>query len=177
MRYRDLQARVQDLETRNFTLARSAVTLIMIMIIFSCIDGIPNEPFIVFSNGTNINSLDINTLVRNNVLGELDLAVPLGYDSVNKHLYIGEHTKGRIYRSNYDGSSKTLIINNAINVEGVAIDWISRNIYWSSYDSHTIEVATLEGKYRKVLVYNAVENPRGIAVDPIAGCVFKYYFY
>ena len=110
------------------------------------------------------------------MLGELDNAVPLGYDSVNKHLYIGEHTKGRIYRSNYDGSGKKLIISNAINVEGVAIDWIGHNIYWSSFDSHTIEVATLEGKYRKVLVYNAVENPRGITVDPIARCVFNCYY-
>ena len=88
------------------------------------------------------------------------------------HIYFGEFTLGRIYRSNYDGSNKTLIMEDVKNVEGVTIDWIGRKLYWVASESETIEVATLEGKYRKVLVYVGLENPRGMAVDPIAGYMY-----
>ena len=88
---------------------------------------------------------------------------------VQKHIYFGEHTLGRIYRANYDGSSVTLIMEDVKNVEGVAIDWIGRKMYWTTYKSETIEVATLDGAYRKVLIYAGLEYPRGMAVDPRSG--------
>ena len=137
--------------------------------LYSFLDGVPVEPFIIYSNLTNLNSLDLNNFVQTNILGGLDFVVPLGVDTVDKHIYFGEHTLGRIYRSNYDGSSKTLIIDEVVNVEGVAIDWIGRKMYWTTYKSETIEVATLDGKYRKVLINAGLEYPRGMAVDPIAG--------
>ena len=137
--------------------------------LYSFLDGVPAEPFIIYSNLTNLNSLDLNNFVQTNILGGLDYVVPLGVDTVDKHIYFGEHTLGRIYRSNYDGSSKTLIMDEVVNVEGVAIDWIGRKMYWTTYKSETIEVATLDGKYRKVLINAGLEYPRGMAVDPIAG--------
>ena len=88
---------------------------------------------------------------------------------MDQHIYFGEHTLGRIYRSNYDGTSKTLIIDGVKNVEGVAIDWIGRKLYWTTYKSATIEVSTLDGKYRKVLINIGLQSPRGMAVDPVAG--------
>ena len=137
--------------------------------LYSFLDGVPAEPFIIYSNLTNLNSLDLNNFVQTNILGGLDYVVPLGVDTVDKHIYFGEHTLGRIYRSNYDGSSKTLIMDEVVNVEGVAIDWIGRKMYWTTYKSETIEVATLDGKYRKVLINAGLEYPRCMAVDPIAG--------
>ena len=137
--------------------------------LYSFLDAVPAEPFIIYSNLTNLNSLDLNNFVQTNILGGLDYVVPLGVDTVDKHIYFGEHTLGRIYRSNYDGSSKTLIMDEVVNVEGVAIDWIGRKMYWTTYKSETIEVATLDGKYKKVLINAGLEYPRGMAVDPIAG--------
>ena len=90
---------------------------------------------------------------------------------MNKHVYFGEHQLGRIYRSSYDGSGVTLIMEDVENVEGVAIDWIGGLIYWTTYTSETIEVATLNGQYRAVVINAGLEYPRGIAVDPIAGYV------
>ena len=136
---------------------------------YSLLDALPAEPFIIYSNITNIHALDLNTFAQTNILGGLDFVVPLGVDTVNKHIYFGEHLLGQIYRSNYDGSSKTLIMSGTKNVEGVAIDWIGRKLYWTISGSETIEVATLDGKYRKVLINAGLEYPRGMAVDPIAG--------
>ena len=55
--------------------------------------------------------------------------------------------------------------------EGLAVDWINRLMYWTSYTSASIEVATLDGLYRTVLINTGLQYPQGIAVDPIAGYV------
>ena len=53
--------------------------------------------------------------------------------------------------------------------EGLAIDWASRNIYWTDSSSDTIEVANLDTKVRRVLFNTSLVNPRGIAVHPSRG--------
>ena len=136
---------------------------------FIHVDALPAEPFVIYSDRTNIHSLNLDTFTRTTILRGLDYVVPLSVDTVDQHIYFGEHTLGRIYRSNYDGTSKTLIIDGVKNVVGVAIDWIGRKLYWTTYQSETIEVSTLDGKYRKVLINTGLQKPRGIAVDPIAG--------
>lgn len=53
--------------------------------------------------------------------------------------------------------------------EGLAVDWVSRNIYWTDSTRDTIEVASIEGKRRRVLFNDSLVNPRGIAVHPQRG--------
>lgn len=51
--------------------------------------------------------------------------------------------------------------------EGIAIDCISRRIYWTDSVKDTIEVASLEDPTLRAVVINKnLVNPRGIAVDP-----------
>ena len=57
--------------------------------------------------------------------------------------------------------------------EGVAIDWIGRNIYWTDSESDSIEVANLDGLNHKVLVED-VKNPRAIVMDPVAGYAMHF---
>lgn len=45
--------------------------------------------------------------------------------------------------------------------EGLAIDWVSRNIYWTDSTKDTIEVANLDSKRRRVLFGTDLVNPRG----------------
>lgn len=53
--------------------------------------------------------------------------------------------------------------------EGMAVDWVARNIYWVDTVANRIEVAKLDGTSRRVLVWNDLENPRSIALDPSEG--------
>lgn len=58
------------------------------------------------------------------------------------------------------------------NVEGIAVDWIGNNLYWTN-DGHrkTINVARLEkaSQSRKTLLEGEMSHPRGIVVDPVNG--------
>jgi len=53
--------------------------------------------------------------------------------------------------------------------EGLAVDWISRTLFFTDSALDRIEVSDLEGKYRKVLIDSDLVNPRAITVDPIEG--------
>lgn len=56
-----------------------------------------------------------------------------------------------------------------VSPEGIAIDWVSRRLYWTDSSKDTIEVASLDNpKLRAVVVQGNLVNPRGIAVDPRA---------
>jgi low density lipoprotein receptor-related protein 5/6 len=53
--------------------------------------------------------------------------------------------------------------------EGIAVDWIGRNLYWSDTGTDRIEVSRLNGTSRRVLVSENLDKPRAIAVDPGEG--------
>lgn len=65
-----------------------------------------------------------------------------------------------------------LVYTDLDNVEGIAIDWIGNNLFWTN-DGYrkTINVARLEkaSQSRKTLLEGGMSHPRGIVVDPVNG--------
>lgn len=63
--------------------------------------------------------------------------------------------------------------------DGIAVDWIGRNIYWCDKGHDTIEVSTVDGKYRKTLISdkNMLQEPRSICLDPVHGFVLCVHVY
>ena len=56
--------------------------------------------------------------------------------------------------------------------EGIAIDWISRNIYWTDSQRDVIEVMKLDGTEQKVLINTDLVEPRGIVLHPELGKMY-----
>ena len=56
-----------------------------------------------------------------------------------------------IQRSRVDGSGQEAVIFSELHSsDGVAVDWIARNVHWTDAGSNRIEVARLDGSSRKV---------------------------
>ena len=64
---------------------------------------------------------------------------------------------------------KVIIRDNLGQVDGLAVEWESGLVYWTDYIFERIEVARIDGLYRRTLFYTNLYNPRGIAVDPKSG--------
>lgn len=99
-------------------------------------------------------------------------AVGISYDCHEQFIYWSDVSSNVINRIRYDGSNYSIVLQNVPSAEGLAVDWISRNIYFTDAVKRTIEVASLDGKHRKVLVDTDLKNPRGIALDPRDGYMF-----
>lgn len=52
---------------------------------------------------------------------------------------------------------------------GMVVDWIAHNLYWADTGSKRIEVARLNGSSRKVLIWQGIDEPRSLALDPEKG--------
>ena len=66
-----------------------------------------------------------------------------------------------------DTAEQVILIDSQLNSpEGLAIDWVHKNIYWTDSGNKTISVATADGSRRRTLFNTDLSEPRAIAVDP-----------
>lgn len=65
-----------------------------------------------------------------------------------------------------------VVVKSGLNTaEGLAVDWMGQNLYWVESNLDQIEVARLNGSFRRTLVAGDLDSPRAIALDPRYGFV------
>ncbi|KAI4889841.1 hypothetical protein NFI96_010472 [Prochilodus magdalenae] len=140
------------------------------------------EAFLLFTNRADIRSISLGT-------NSNDVAIPLtgvkeasalDFDvAENRIFWTDVSTKARgssfptISRAFMNGSGVEAVIEFGLDYpEGIAVDWMGRNIYWADTGTNRIEVARLDGHYRQVLVCKDLDNPRSLALDPANGYMY-----
>jgi len=99
----------------------------------------------------------------------------------SRHARTANYTKVKKYRQKKNNNNLfflfllKLITSGISYVAGLAFDWISRNIYWTDYILEHVEVANMNGTYRRILFHENLTNPWSIAVDPRAGARFLFF--
>eukprot|EP00066_Takifugu_rubripes_P020818 XP_011610084.1 PREDICTED: low-density lipoprotein receptor-related protein 1B [Takifugu rubripes] len=101
-----------------------------------------------------------------------DLVNPraIDYHAELGHIYFADTTSFLIGRQKLDGSGRETILKDELdNVEGISVDWIGNNLYWTN-DGYrkTISIARLDraSQTRKTLLEGNMSHPRAIVVDP-----------
>lgn len=69
-------------------------------------------------------------------------------------------------------NTKVLVSTNLTTPNGLAVDWIADNIYWTDTSRKVLEVAKLDGSSRKVLIHDSLDEPRALALFPRKGYVY-----
>ncbi|KAF7489353.1 hypothetical protein SSS_07649 [Sarcoptes scabiei] len=129
---------------------------------------ISNRKSILIANITNVSLERIPVRVENVVAtaSEMSTGVIYWYDM---------HTK-KIYRIQNRTSEPEVVINSGLDlVEGLAIDWIAKNLYWVDSRLKTIEVSTSDGRNHIVLLSQNISQPRGICLDPREGARILFW--
>ncbi|XP_016107771.1 low-density lipoprotein receptor-related protein 2a [Sinocyclocheilus grahami] len=142
------------------------------------------DPFLVVVRDSIIYGIPLNPNDKSNdamvpVAGLLN-GYDVDFDDAEQMIYWVEHP-GEIHRVKSDGTNRTEFAPAAIlgSPVGLALDWMSRNLYYSNPASQSIEVLRLKGEiqYRKTLITNngsptGAGAPVGIAVDPARGKMY-----
>ncbi|OXB63007.1 hypothetical protein ASZ78_003102 [Callipepla squamata] len=140
-----------------------------------------NELFLFYGKGRPgiIRGMDLNTKVSDEYMIPIENLVnprALDFHAETNYIYFADTTSFLIGRQKIDGTERETILKDDLdNVEGIAVDWIGNNLYWTN-DGHrkTIAVARLEkaAQSRKTLLEGDMSHPRGIVVDPVNGWMY-----
>ncbi|CAN8011785.1 unnamed protein product, partial [Ixodes pacificus] len=87
-------------------------------------------------------------------------------DVVDDKIYRGSISSGSL------SSIEVVVQTGLATAEGLAVDWIGENLYWVESNLDQIEVAKLNGSFRRTLVAGNMESPRAIVLDPRYGLMF-----
>lgn len=106
-------------------------------------------------------------------LGRVKYAIAIDYDPVDGFIYWSDEDVHAIRRARLDGSGQMDIVTTEIErPDGLAIDWLARNLYWTDTGTDRIEVCRLDGTSRKVIINENLDEPRAIALAPSLGWMF-----
>ncbi|XP_071943214.1 low-density lipoprotein receptor-related protein 2-like [Antedon mediterranea] len=155
--------------------------------ICGCVDGYASEdngakckhitggdPYLLFSNRYYIRNITVDAHVESLVRDGFENLVALDYDLTEGRIYFADVSADKMYRMNMDGSGEidTILDQYVGNVEGLAIDWVGRKVYWVDQAQDVLEVAELDGSIRKTLRREGLFSPRAVVVDPKNGHVY-----
>ena len=130
------------------------------------------EAFLIFSASREIHRLSLDTYSgdkRVPFVGVRD-AMSLDFSIKDMRIYWSDLILKGINRGFINGSEWEQLIGVDVEApEGIAVDWIAENLYWTDSKLHKIEVARLDGQHRRTLIYKDIWEPKAVTLDPFNG--------
>ncbi|XP_069837740.1 low-density lipoprotein receptor-related protein 8 isoform X2 [Dendropsophus ebraccatus] len=135
------------------------------------------SPYLIFTNRHELRQIDLIRRDYSRLASQLKNVVSLDVEVISKKIYWCDLFHRKIYSAPLDRASDpaehfVLVNSHLHSPEGLAVDWIHKNIYWTDSGNKTISVATTDGCKRKTLFNQSLGDPRAIAVDPTTGFMF-----
>ena len=156
---------------------------------FSCKSTTDEDAYLVYTNRYDIRLLKLgeakhegNTSVLTGkgvtqtsipLLSQLRNTIAIDYffeDSENVLLFWSDIHKDQIFRGKINAGIlmdvKPIVKIGIWTAEGLAVDWIGRNVYWVDSLLDQIQVVNFEGIYSATVLKDDMHNLRALALDP-----------
>ncbi|XP_014677385.1 PREDICTED: low-density lipoprotein receptor-related protein 4-like [Priapulus caudatus] len=134
-----------------------------------------NNPsaFLLFTGRSSIRRISMDTHDNIDVyvpVPDLHNVIAIDFEAADEKLYFTDVHLDVIRRCDYNGSNlETLVSKGLQTVDGLTVDWVARNLYWTDTGRDMIEVSRIDGSSRKLVVRDDLDEPRAIAVFPSRG--------
>ncbi|TRY73318.1 hypothetical protein TCAL_01912 [Tigriopus californicus] len=152
----------------------------------TCLDQ-PYE-ILILAKQDGLRSISLDTPDFTDIVIPIQVPMPLDreviavdFDPVSQFVYFTNthdtHDSAvGIYRTALDGSSYSEVITSGIrHPDGVAIDWIGNNVFWTDNNKDQqayVGVARLDGSSKRSIIWHGLDQPRAIALDSSKGWLF-----
>lgn len=99
--------------------------------------------------------------------------VGLDFDANEQMIYYSDVLQDVIYRAHLNGTGREIVLaSQNEGVEGLAVDWASKNLYYIDSRKGTLNVLSMRNiTYRRTLLKN-LKRPRAIVIHPNKGFIF-----
>ncbi|XP_078526622.1 low-density lipoprotein receptor-related protein 8 [Lissotriton helveticus] len=139
--------------------------------------AVGKSPSLIFTNRHEVCKIDLVKRDYSRVIPMLKNVVALDVEVATNKIFWCDLYHRKIYSAYIDKASDTAeqvtVINSHLHSpEGLAMDWVHKNIYWTDSGNKTLSVATADGCKRRTLFEHGLSEPRAIAVDPIHGFMY-----
>ena len=130
------------------------------------------ETFLIFARNTEIAGIPKEVNSSGDAilpLSGLGNAVGIDYDVKEQMIYFSDNERDNISRVGRFDRKVEVLVKSVRSVNGIAVDWLGRNLYWTDADKREVAVAKLDGSFKKVLFHEDVARPSAIVVNPVDG--------
>ena len=127
--------------------------------------------YVLFSTYSDLRkvSLDVSNPVDELInISAVTNIVSIAMDPITEDIFLSDINYHKILRySQATGETRGIPRLGSIRSEGIAVDWLSQQVYWTDIDSRTIELSDYDGEVRMLLLTrdDGLSGPRAITLD------------
>ncbi|XP_030837511.1 sushi, von Willebrand factor type A, EGF and pentraxin domain-containing protein 1 isoform X2 [Strongylocentrotus purpuratus] len=113
-------------------------------------------------------------IVKNKYLvSNRTLLVAVEMDAKAEMMFYSDYGKREIYRVRlFSGRSIKTVVGGVGSAEGLAVDWLNQNLYWTDAVRRHIAVSRYDGSRRKFLLEDDIVRPRSLVIHAIRKFMF-----
>ena len=133
------------------------------------------NPTLIVATKSTIHKLSEDLKTSEKFLTRRLATVAIDIDIHKQLVYWSDVRRKEIKYVNLNNRSDQAIVLSRLGiVEGIAIDWVARKLYWTDSLNLIIGVSGLRGQDKRELIRTGLDKPRGIAVHPSG---YVHYIY
>uniref|UniRef100_A0A667YNG9 LDL receptor related protein 1 n=1 Tax=Myripristis murdjan TaxID=586833 RepID=A0A667YNG9_9TELE len=137
-----------------------------------------SRKFLLYARQIEIRGVDIDNPYYNYIISftvpDIDNVTVVDYDAVEHRIYWSDVRTQTIKRAFINGTGvETVVSADLPNAHGLAVDWVSRNLFWTSYDANKkqINVARLDGSFKNAVI-QGLDKPHCLVLHPLLGKLY-----
>ncbi|XP_064103032.1 low-density lipoprotein receptor-like [Macrobrachium nipponense] len=132
------------------------------------------EPYLLFSHRYDIRSLRLKDRDMTSIITDARGATALDYKFSTHQIVWSNNKENEIVRANLTtpDNREVLVRGERVSADGLAVDWIHDNIYYTDTGNFKIRMVTWDAEWTKTVVSEDLGQPRAIVVSPFDGYIF-----